>query len=398
MPRLPSHATLACLAVATLTACGPRIRLSDNIDTQFDLLPPNQGYDDLLHGPYAAGSSFEIYAYDISEDNALDDWTIVSLDPSVLEVESIEIRRDDIDDKDDKKAKTDILVAHVEATGAGTAILEVRNANDKFIRATEVVVMQPDRAVLRAAGPLFINRPDEVPTLVDETPKILANGTATFLVEWFAGEQALFGTGSLAVYSSHPGAMNLQTREVHLDEARDWAQLQFESPEAGQELANVEFYANGELVHSVDFEVVQPEVIAEVAIVGRDELGEPDQLLAVLAQAFDDAGESIWGVDFDWDLGGLSEFGSGDLFRYWYEPGAQSTLGAEYGEARDEIVIQGERGFVESSNDDPTDSCFCSSVEPGDSGRGVGFGLLSLAALGLVRRRRYARAPRRLRG
>ncbi|KIG16039.1 hypothetical protein DB30_04911 [Enhygromyxa salina] len=389
MRQLAPHTLLACLGLAMLTACGPKIRWSDNIDTQFDLQGPNQGYDDRLHGPYAAGSTFEIYAYDISEDNALDDWTIVSLAPDVLEVHSVEVIRDDIDDKDDKDVDTDVLVAHVEATGPGTAILEVHNHNGKFIRATEVVVMQPDRAVLRAAGPLFIDRPEQVPTLVDETPKILANGTATFLVEWFAGERELFGTGSLAVYSSHPNAQTLQSLEVHLDEARDWAQLQFASPADGDELANVELYANGELVHTLELEIVQPQAIDTVEIVGRDESGEPEQLLAVLAQAFDQDGESIWGVSFDWDLNGFSEFGSGDLFRYWYEPGAQSTLGAEYGETRGEITIQGERGFVESSNNDPSDgSCFCSTTHPGDSGRGIGFGLLSLVALGFVRRRR----------
>lgn len=391
MSRLAPHPIYACLALAALTACGPKIRFSDNVDTQFDLGPPKQGYDDHLHGPYAAGSNVDIYAYDITEDNALDGWTMVSLDPDVLEVASVEIIRDDIDDVDDRQVKTDVLVAHIETTGPGTATLEVHNANDKFVRATEVVVMQPDRAVLRASGPLFIDRVDEVPTLVDAAPKMLANGTATFLVEWFAGEQELFGTGSLAVYSTHPQAQNFQTLEVHLDEARDWAQLEFGSPEDGDELANVEFYANGELVHSLELEVVQPEAISEVEIVGRSESGEADQLLAVLAQAFDQNGESIWGVSFDWDLDGLGESGSGDLFRYWYDPGAQSTLGAEYGDARGEITIRGERGFVESSNDEPFDaSCFCSSTGAEGPGRGIGFGLLSLAALGLVRRRRHA--------
>jgi MYXO-CTERM domain-containing protein len=388
MARLARNPTLACLSLAALTACGPKIRLSDNIDTQFDL-HPSQRYDDRLHGPYVAGSSLEIYAYDTTEDNALDGWTMVSLDPDVLEVVSVEIIRDDLDDEDKRKVETDIIVAHVEATGPGTAILEVHNHNGKFVRATEVVVMQPDRAELRAAGPLFIGREDEVPSLVDATPKLLANGKATFLVEWFAGEQALHGTGSLAVVSDHPNAQNLWTLEEHLDEAREWAQIEFSSPEPGEELANIELYANGELVHDLEFEIVQPDAIADVQIVGRDESGDEGQLLAVLAQAFDATGESIWGVSFDWDIDGFGEFGEGDLFRYWYEPGISSLLGAEYGEARGEIMIQGDHGFVDSSNDSPQDgSCFCSSTGDEGPGRGVGFGLLSLAALGLVRRRR----------
>ena len=59
-----------------------------------------------------------------------------------------------------------------------------------------------------------------------------------------------------------------------------------------------------------------------------------------------------------------------------------STLGAQYGETRGEIDIQGNQGFVESSNDDPFDG------RPEAPARDLGLGLLSLAALGLVRRRR----------
>lgn len=391
MPRLASNSlpvTLS-LALAGLTACGPKIRMSDNIDTELDL-GPSQRYDDTLHGPYVAGASFDVYAYDISEDNALDGWTMVSLDPDVLEVVSVEILRDDLDDDDDKKAKTDIIVAHVEATGPGTATLEVHNHNDKFIRDTQIVIMQPDRAELRAAGPLFIGNEDLAPSLIDATPKLLANGRTTFLVEWFAGDQQLRGTGSLGLSSDHPNAQTLWTLEDHLEEAREWAQIEFGSPEDGLELADVLLYANGEPVRNLEIEIVQPDAIHHVEIIGRDEsAGAEEELLAVLAQAFDSNGESIWGVSFGWDLDGLSESGEGDLFRYWYEPGAMSKLGAEYGESRAEITIMGDRGYVVSSNESPVDSaCFCSSADQRSPGRGIGLGLLSLLALGLVRRRR----------
>jgi MYXO-CTERM domain-containing protein len=217
------------------------------------------------------------------------------------------------------------------------------------------------------------------------TPKMLANGVATFLVEWYAGEQRLSGAGTLGLMSEHPNASDLWARQSFLDEDREWATVEFSSPDSGNELATVAFLANGMPVQDVTFEIVQPDAIDHVELLAESTSGHKEgALLTVLAQAIDVDGESIWGVAFDWDLDGDEETGEGDLFRYWYEPSASSVLGAAYGEHRGEATIAGDEGFVASSNNI---SCFCNAT-PVAPGRDGAFGLLCLAAFGLVRRRR----------
>jgi MYXO-CTERM domain-containing protein len=376
-----SHSFVAALVLVTATGCGPKIRLADSIDNSFDLAITNP-YDGGLDSPYVAGAAFRIYAYDRTEDNDLEGWTIVSLDPAVIELTTVEVVRDNLEDGD--KVETDIIQADAVAIGPGTAILEVRDEDGEFVRATEVVVMQPDRIDLRAAGPMFIER-DDLAGNVDATPKILANGTATFLVEWYAGEQRLSGAGTLALTSEHPNASNLWARQSFLDEGREWATVEFTSPEAGNELATVSFLANGMPVQDVMFEIVQPDAIDHVELLGESTSGHKEgALLTVLAQAIDLDGESVWGVAFDWDLDGSEETGEGDLFRYWFEPSVSSVLGAAYGEHRGETTIAGDEGFVTSSNNI---GCFCSATEVTPA-RDLPFGLLCLASLGLVRRRR----------
>ena len=369
-----------------LGACGPKIRLSDDIDTQFDL-QPSSVYDDVLHGPYVAGASFEIYAYDITEDNALDDWTVRSLDPDVIVVESVEIKRDDLDPNDDRNVKTDILVARVTTTGPGTGTLEIVNRYDNVVRDAQVSVMQPDRLELRAAGPLFLGGESGVPSLVDSSPKVMAGGQATFLIQWFAGDQILRGPGALDLQSNQPIVDRLTTLTRHFDEQREWAQLAFDVPTDETELASVDVLANGEFVQTLEFEVVRPEAVDSVELV---EGGPGGDLHAVLALALDAAGESIWGVGFEWDLDGLGDSSEGDLFRYWYDASASSVLGAEFGEARGEVPIAGDHGYVDSSNDITDEgggSCFC-RADPERPVREIAWGLLGLLGLGLVRRRR----------
>jgi MYXO-CTERM domain-containing protein len=388
LPSLRSiHLMLAGITLATLTACGPKIRFSDSVDWQFDLRLSSL-YDDRLHGPYVAGSSFTIFAYDVSEDNDLNGWRLESQNPEVLEITEQYVDQDDLDEDDKSKDESDIIVAKVRAVGEGTAILEVYDDRGDFVRATEVEVMQPDRIELRAAGPLFVNREGEVtPSLVDSTPQVLSGGTATFLVEWWKGEQQLNGAGTLGLVSEHEGVTDLWPRQTYLDEDRDWMTVTMASglSAADSVVTPIEVHANGELVTTVDFSVVGPDAITYVELSNESEAdASEDELLVALAQAYDENDESIWGVAFDWDIDGYEEPGEGDLFRYWFREGAWSTLGAEYNGVRGETQIQGTEGFVDSSNNI---ACFC-TAKPDAPGREIAFGLLGLAALGLVRRRR----------
>lgn len=363
-----------------IAGCGPKIRFADSVDENFDLRFSHP-YDDDLDSPYVAGAQFRIFAYDATENNDLEGWTIVSLDPDVLDLTTVEVVRDNLEDGD--KTETDIVRAEAVAVGPGTAILEVRDEHGDFVRATEVEVMQPDRFELRAAGPMFIER-EELAEEVGEVPKILANGTATFLVKWYAGDQLLSGAGALGLTSDHEDVLDLWERQSWLEEDREWATVQFGSPESGNELATVGVLANGLPVADVTFEIVQPDRIDSVELLGETTKGaHKGDWLTVLAQALDANGEQIWGVGFDWDLDGEPESGEGDLFRYKFDPSVSSVLTAEYGGHRGEITIRGDEGYVASSNDI---SCFC-SANPTTPARDGAFGLLCLAALGLVRRR-----------
>lgn len=377
---------LAGLTLATLTACGPKIRFSDSVDTQFDLRWSHR-YDDRLHGPYVAGASFRIYVYDVTDEHDLDGWRVVSRNPEVLDIVEQYVEQDDLDEDDKSNDESDVIVSQVYAAGEGTAILEVYDDNDDFVRATEVEVMQPDRIVLRAAGPLFVEREDVVPSLVDDTPKLLSGGTATFLVEWYKGEQRLHGAGALGLGSDHEAIHELWPRTSYFDEDRDWATITMAPglTAADSVVTPIEFSANGLPVATFDFSVVGPDAITSIELHGeREGDAEDGQLLVVLAQGFDDADESVWGIGFDWDLDGRDEPGEGDLFRYWFSRGDWNTLGAEFNGLRSEAEIQGVEGFVDSSNDI---SCFC-SIDEERPERGVALGLLGLAMLGLVRRRR----------
>jgi MYXO-CTERM domain-containing protein len=383
------HLLLAGLTLTTLTACGPKIRFSDSVDREYDLRLSAR-YDDKLHSPYVAGSSFTIYAYDATEDNDLDGWRLESRNPEVLEIVDQWLDRDDLDDSDKSKSKSDLIVARVFAASEGTAIIEVYDDNDDFVRATEIEIFQPDRIELRAAGPMFINREGskEVPSLVDSTPMVLSGGTATFLVEWFKGTQKLSGAGTLGLVSAHEAVDDLWPRLTLLNEDRDWMTVTMAAgfSAADTVVTPIEVHANGQLVEVVDFSVVGPEAVSYLELHGETEAeAKDDQLLVVLAQAFDENDESIWGVGFDWDLDGYDEPGEGDLFRYWFRRGAWSTLGAEFYGHRTETQIQGVEGFVGSSNNNL--SCLCTADQDRPA-RGVAFGLLGLAALGLVRRRR----------
>ena len=161
-------------------------------------------------------------------------------------------------------------------------------------------------------------------------------------------------------------------------------------PLVAMDTVPVEVLANGQLVETVAFSVVGQDSVSAVELFGESDAdAEDNDLLAVLAEAFDADGESIWGVAFDWDLDGEVEPGEGDLFRYWFEPDYFTILGAEYEGHRSEITIQGVEGFVSSSND--AISCFCRADQERPS-RGVALGLMCLLGLGLVRRPRARRA------
>ncbi len=379
---------LPLLALTLATGCQqPDLRFEDNLDLAYDLVAvfvPDKLESDNLHSPYLAGAVFEIYIWDDNDVTNFKNWEVRSSDDTVLQIIDTDRKQLDWDEEDDDE-KHYVLIAEVQAVGEGLAALKVYDSTGDFVDSAEIEVGVPNEVELRAAGPMFIDRDGITPQL-GPNPKLIGDGTATFEVEYYRDGERLWGHGDVAAVSASPLIIDTWGRDTFFDESRDWLSISTDSvdPET-VETATVDVLINGNVAESVDFTVVGDAAVASLELHGRDETGAAaGEYLPVLAQALDEEGEVIWGVAFDWDLDGVSEPGEGDLFRYLFAPGEWSTLGASYAGLRVEAEIQGNEGYVDSSNDV---SCFC-SADVDKPGRGIGFGLLSLLALGLVRRRR----------
>jgi MYXO-CTERM domain-containing protein len=392
------------LALTLLTGCNePELRFEDDIDLEFDLLDifiPDVDYGEGLHNPYLAGSEFAIYIWDDNDITSFKGWEVRSSDPTVLEILRTERKEFDWDgieehypdhpfhhDDDDEDY---VLIVYVRAGQPGTAELSAYDRTDDLHGTATIEVAVPNEIQLRPAGPVFLQR-DDIVAQLDADPMLIGGGTATFLVDWLRDGVPLAGDGQVSATSSNDLIYDVWGRETYYDEKRDWLTISADTVEPGTtEVASVDVYVNGNVAETIDFTVVGDEAIDALQLQAREEsevfVAFEGQWIPVLASALDANGETIHGVAFDWDLDGVDEPGEGDLFKYRFDSDVTSILGAEYAGMRVETTIRGDEGFVDTSNDVPG-SCFCSAdvEQPGGS---VGFGLLSLAAIGLVRRRR----------
>lgn len=390
-------------SLALLGGCKqPDLRFEDDLDLDYDLIDlfvPDVDYGEGLHNPYLAGAEFEIYIWDDNDVTSFKGWTVRSSDESVLQILSTRREEYDWDPIEehypdhpfihDDKDEDYVLIVRVKALGPGVAELSAYDRTEDNWGTATIEVAVPNEIVLRPAGEVFLEGSSAGATPLDDTPQMIGGGTATFLVDWLRDGQPLAGDGVGTATSSSPLILDLWGRETYFDEKRDWLTISTDAlatPE-GVDAASVEISVNGYLAQTVDFTIVGDAAVDELRLRKRDEsIGIEGEWRTVLASAHDAQGEQIWGVEFDWDLDGVDEPGEGDMFRYLFDPDVESVLGAEYAGTRVETTILGDEGFVASSNDVPQ-ACFC-SAEVDAPGRGIGFGALSLLALGLVRRRR----------
>lgn len=349
--------------VLGLAGCGADFQFSDSVDLNLDfrLLARD---NDRLNTPYVAGAKMDLYADDVRPRHETDfgDWSLASSDPDVLRIDLVEVDSDD----------PDHVRAEAVAVGQGVADLLLLDASGDVVSSTEVPVRFPDRVELLAAAPVFLGRED-IPADIS-SPRVLVDGEATFLVRYYEGEQRLYGNGTLEV---EPGeGVDAWTDRSYMFEDRDW--LGVVPEEVGSH--TVDLLAAGRRFTDVEVDGVGPEAVAYVGLHGQDESkAESGDTLLVIAQAYDEASERIFGVEYSWDLAGRDEPGLGDMFRYEYDPEALSTLGANFEDARAEAEIRGVEGYVDSSND-----VGCSVAKRGRTPLG-GLGLLAL--VGFVRRR-----------
>jgi hypothetical protein len=349
--------TLALTFIALVLGAGcSRVGLGDTVDLDWNWAPL-LGPSDELHLPYVAGADFDLYTRFVDEDDQVG-WTLESDDASVLRIDS-----------------TENGDASVTATGAGTTTVRILDEEGELVYDTPVDVRQATRAELLAHGAMIIGRP-EMQESWDEI-RVLAGGSATFEVQWYDGDERLYGNGALTAVAT--GDILVEPRRTFLFEDREW--VTFTPGSVGT--YDVELRANGVAVRTVRVIAVAEDAVDSVSLHGMDEsaAGEGD-VLTVLAQAYDAEGRAIFGTEYSWDLDGIAQEGLGDLFRYELVPGDFRMLQA-HGVMDAAVMIQATEGWVDSTN-----NLGC-TVSPGVPANGA-LSLLALgaAAIALARRRK----------
>jgi hypothetical protein len=364
--------TLTLAVALPLSACGPKISMTDDIDLTWDFGLTLARFDEDLHTPYVKGAPVKLFVDADDDETPMRGWTVTSADPAVFRIE-----RQVLDDVD----QSGITVYGV-AAAEGRSIITIVDGEGETVGTAVAEVVAPDRVELQAHGYLILGRDGEA--FVSEARQ-LVGGTATYLVRYFRGKRELFGNSVLSVTA--PETVTATPRTTFLFENREWLTLR--SDAVG--VTPIKLNADGEAVAQVNVTTVPEAEVDHVDLLGMNEKGRNQgEWLVVLAQAFDASGWRLFGVDFDWTLAGVRQVGEGDLFRYEFEPGQYELLAAERGDQGAAAMIHAGEGLVDSSN-----NLGC-VVAPG-RGRGTetaGGGLAIVAlgvGLGLVVRRKQRR-------
>jgi uncharacterized protein (TIGR03382 family) len=331
--------------------------MTDDIDLTWDFGVSLSRFDDDLHAPYVRGARVTLFARSSDENEDFRGWTIVSSNEAVFRIE------ENVVDGDARA-----LRARGQAMGEGTVELRLMDARGDEVGHGEVDVVVPDRVELAAHGSLILGRDDEA---VVREARVLEAGRATYLVRYFRGSRELHGNGVLRVEA--PEGVTPQARTSYLFENREWLTLDTTTAMAGE----LGVFADEVKVATVPFVVVPETTLVDVVLLTQSEGGHEDgDWLVALAQAYDGNGERIFGVEYIWDVDGVSQVGDGDLYRYRFKEGQFQMVQATRGRLSDAVMIQSDEGRVGSSN-----NVGCTA----GGGGSLAVGLLGLA---MVRRRR----------
>ncbi len=351
---------LAGLSMLVGAGCaGDRVVINDDIVAPFLFI--HQPAPDGLHQPYVRGTETRIHVSSRSFFDTVGNWSVASSDPSVLEITEVDEDRRSLD-------------LHVIARGEGSCRLTVFDGNGAELRTVGVEVLLPDRAVVKPHGDMA----SDFEELVEDTSEfqVLLDGTATFLVQWFAGTVPLYGTGSLSVMVNAE-SLDARARRTSLFEEREYLEV---TPEEVGEF-EVLLFADGVEIDEVDIQVLEDQDIDQIRIYSEgEEDASPGQTLHLLAHAEDDDGRPIYGAAFDWRFDGSHEPGEGDLYVYEFDPREEHTIKVEYDELDDFVEIHGSEGEVAS-----TTSIGCNAGGSGNAA--IPATALLLALLAGLRRR-----------
>lgn len=353
---------LCLLAAVGLGACGPTYSMTDDVDITWDFGATLSRFDDDLHRPYVRGAKVTLFAHSSEDNPDFRGWTIVSSNPSVFRV-----------DENVLDAVGTQLSAHGQAVGEGTAELTLLDASGDEVGSATAEVVTPDRVELAAHGSLILGRDDEAP--VNEA-RVISGGKATYLVRYFRAGRQLYGNGVLTVTT--PAGVTPLPRTSFLFENREW--LTLDAAATGTGAGSMELLADGVKVASVPVVIVPETAIVDVVLLTQSEKGREDgDWMVTLAQAYDGDGLRIFGVDYMWNVDGVTQVGDGDLYRYRFKKGQFQMVQARRGSHTDSVMIQSDEGRVGSSN-----NIGCSA------GGGAGW-LVGLAGVGWIAARRRRR-------
>jgi hypothetical protein len=236
---------------------------------------------------------------------------------------------------------------------AGQVELQILDGNSVKHSHT-VTVSFPDRVDILPHGPLLLEETDVASV---DTIQILAGGEGTFLAQYYAGGEKLYGYGALAATADPASGIVPNVAQTSFSENRDWLQVQVD--DAGDE-GSVQLAVGGMMSRTVSIVSVPEEAIDSVALIGQDtKHASNKEVLTVLAEATDASSNTIYGVDFSFTANGVAQtdvFGSttaamGDLYRYTYDKGVDVMLEATHNTMSDGLMIQSSGGYVSSTND-----------------------------------------------
>lgn len=356
---------LAAVTAALLGACGPTITITDSIDLTWDLEFTLNRFEDNLHDPYVRGATMRMYVTSDDEDQRFEGWSI-----SPIESELLMISEPTYDGTS--------LTAEVTALEAGDVTVQIIDERGEIQGETVARIRVPDEIQLDAHGYLIIGQETRAP--VDDL-RIVDGGTATYLVNYFADGEQLFGNGVLS--GAGPG-LTVENQTTYFFEDREW--LTVSANAAGTQ--NLDLLVDGEVVDTRVVNTVPELDITQVEILGKDEGRAQDgEWMVLLAQSYDSMGRRIFGVDYEWNVGGEQELGVGDLYRYEFARGSTMMAVATRAGISDQVEIQSGGGFVDSTN-----NVGCSTTTP--AGWLMPLGALAAVALSGTRARRR-RALRR---
>lgn len=326
--RLAAPLLCALFTLLCASGCGS-VYLSDDIALDLRLsalLIPS----DSLHAPYVPGTKVRFFVHSTKDRERMDGWTLESLDPTVLQVvrQSVQDHR---------------LSAECLTLAEGQATLLVRDSGGQEIHRSTVDIEQPDRADLYAHGPLIIGRTEAPRT----EAQVLAGGAATFLVEYSRAGHRVYGNG---VLSAEGGADVLaEPRTTFLLINREWLTVTAVNGRVGT--TPITLKANGRPVAVLSVRAAQEADIARIDVLGEDEArGQRGDPMALIVQAYDKADAVIYGVTYNFMLAGAMQNGTGDLFRYTFDPDKPTLLTAVHGALRSSAMLHTGMGYVSSTN------------------------------------------------